>query len=382
MRNHIGKYEQIDPQFVREVIQSLYVDDFASGKNSLEGSFELYQKRKYRFSEGEFNMGKWASNSDKLMEMIERQECELPSTVKTDAKLDAEKQKVAEDGESYSKVVLDNNAACNESEMKVLGSTWNREIDKLKFDFSVITRNVGNAPLTKRVLLSATARFFDPLGLVSPTILPLKVMFQKACCQEIGWDDPLPSDLYEELCCIIADMSKVSCIEIPRCLISEFRNDIKSVQLHGCADASKVAYAANIYIHLETSESVTSNLLTAKTKVAPLKVKSIPCLELLSGVILSKLITSVSEALQETIRIDSVVCWLDSQVALWWIYGDTKEFKQFVQNQAKKIRSLVNKELWMFCPSELNPSDIGSRGVKCSDLLNNELWWNGPPFLV
>ena len=43
VRNHIRKYEQIDPQFVREVIQSLYVDDFASGKNSLEGSFELYK---------------------------------------------------------------------------------------------------------------------------------------------------------------------------------------------------------------------------------------------------------------------------------------------------------------------------------------------------
>ena len=85
MRNHIRKYEQIDPQFVREVIQSLYVEDFASGKNSLEGSFELYQKLKYRFSEGGFNMRKWASNSDKLMEMIERQE--LPSTVKADFRL-------------------------------------------------------------------------------------------------------------------------------------------------------------------------------------------------------------------------------------------------------------------------------------------------------
>ena len=73
-----------------------------------------------------------------------------------------------------------------------------------------MTKNVGNAPLTKRALLSATARFFDSLE------LPLKLMFQKACCQEIGWDDPLPSELYKEFCCIIADMSKVSSIEIPR----------------------------------------------------------------------------------------------------------------------------------------------------------------------
>ena len=75
------------------------MDDFASGKNLLEGSFELYQKLKYRFREGGPNMRKWASNSDELMEMIERQECGLPST---------------EDDESYSKVVLNNNAVCNE----------------------------------------------------------------------------------------------------------------------------------------------------------------------------------------------------------------------------------------------------------------------------
>ena len=76
-----------------------------------------------------------------------------------------------------------------------------------------------------------------------------------------------------------------------------------------------------------------------------MKVKSTPRVELLSGVILSKFITSVSEALLETVPIDSVICWLDFQVALWWIYGDAKEFKQFVQNQAKKIRSLVNKAM-------------------------------------
>ena len=64
---------------------------------------------------------------------------------------------------------------------------------------------------------------------------------------------------------------------------------------------------------------------------------------------------------------------MDSQVAVWWIYGDAKGFKQFVQNWAKKICSLVNKEPWMYCPSELNPSDKGFRRAKCFDLLNNEL---------
>ena len=88
VRNHIGKYEQIDPRFVREVIRSLYVEDFVSGKNSLDESIELYQKLTYRFREGGFSVRRWASNSGKLMEMTEEQECELTSTVKTNSRLD------------------------------------------------------------------------------------------------------------------------------------------------------------------------------------------------------------------------------------------------------------------------------------------------------
>ena len=38
-----------DPSFVETVVRALYVDDFASGKDSVKDSFELYQKLKLRF---------------------------------------------------------------------------------------------------------------------------------------------------------------------------------------------------------------------------------------------------------------------------------------------------------------------------------------------
>ena len=46
LRNHLSKYENIDPEFVSTVIKALYVDDFASGKNTVLDCFELYQKLK------------------------------------------------------------------------------------------------------------------------------------------------------------------------------------------------------------------------------------------------------------------------------------------------------------------------------------------------
>ena len=82
LRNHPLKYENIDPEFVHNVIRALYVDDFASGKNSVKDCFELYQKLKSRFSEGGFNMRKWASNDQELNRLIEKEEIVKSSTSK------------------------------------------------------------------------------------------------------------------------------------------------------------------------------------------------------------------------------------------------------------------------------------------------------------
>jgi hypothetical protein len=45
--------------------------------------------------------------------------------------------------------------------------------------------------VTKRQLLSETAKVFDPLGL-TPTLMCAKIMFQKLWLLGLNWDDPLP----------------------------------------------------------------------------------------------------------------------------------------------------------------------------------------------
>jgi hypothetical protein len=42
---------------------------------------------------------------------------------------------------------------------------------------------------------------------------------------------------------------------------------------------------------------------------------------------------------------------------------------------------LSAKEKWRFCPGELNPADIPSRGCAVNELVNNKSWWSGPQFL-
>ena len=45
------------------------------------------------------------------------------------------------------------------------------------------------------------------------------------------------------------------------------------------------------------------------------------------------------------------------------------------------IRKLTDIEKWRFCPGNMNPADIPSRGCSGKDLVESELWWSGPTFL-
>ncbi|XP_068750796.1 uncharacterized protein [Montipora capricornis] len=103
-------------------------------------------------------------------------------------------------------------------------------------------RQALGGTFTKRTLLSSTARFYDPLGLLSPIILPLKCMIQEICHLKLGWDEALLEGLASRWKELLQDMWEVSSIVVPRCILGDVQvEDITSIQLHGFADASKSA---------------------------------------------------------------------------------------------------------------------------------------------
>ena len=86
-----------------------------------------------------------------------------------------------------------------------------------------------------------------------------------------------------------------------------------------------------LHVTTTTSDGHYSHLLASKTRVAPLKAETIPRLELIACLTLAPLITAVYKALVWTIEVDAVINWTDSQIVWWWINGESKQFKQFVQ---------------------------------------------------
>ena len=88
------------------------------------------------------------------------------------------------------------------------------------------------------------------------------------------------------------------------------------------------------------------------------------------------------EALESLIQLDeNVVCWTDSLVSLYWIRGETKEWKQFVQMRVNEVRSLVSSSSWRHCSGIDNPADIPTRSINFSELGESESWRSGPKWL-
>ena len=135
-----------------------------------------------------------------------------------------------------------------------------------------------------------------------------------------------------------------------------------------------------VYFVTELNNSYHVELLTSKTRIAPIKVQTIPRLELMSARILAKLMSTAKEALEHSVQFAGVYYWLDSKTALCWI-NNRGEWKQFVRHRVNEILRLSRKEDWGHCPGVENPADLGSRGVTASFLNECELWWKGPKWL-
>ena len=160
------------------------------------------------------------------------------------------------------------NVKSEETVVKVMGVMWDKSEDCFKFDLTVFSKQTLSGTLTKRKLLSVTARFYDPLGLLSPLILPFKCKFQEICQLKVEWDEALPEDLTSRWKELVEDIEGISSFTIPRCIMDRIEAEqVKCVQPHEFADASRIAYGANMYVQVTTPDGHSSHLLASKTGV-------------------------------------------------------------------------------------------------------------------
>lgn len=334
------------PLAASRVFSDFYIDDLMTGCQSVAEGAQLYKEMNNLLGRGGFQLQKWATNSTDLLKHLQ------------------------EDG-----AASEENLELKTDKTKILGLTWNNTSDE--FEYTVQLPQL-ETPVTKRRVVSDIAKLFDPLGWIAPAIITAKVFIQKIWLSGIEWDQELPPTLMKNWLKFRNDLSQLTNFRIPRWIGSSA--DDQCVELHGFADASNVAFAAVVYARItDKNGSVHVNLITSKTKVAPIKQVSIPRLELCGATLLAKLLLEVSNVLD--VPKQHLHAWTDSLVVLAWLKSHPSRWKTFIANRVAEILTVMDGNQWSHVPSKQNPADCASRGVNPSECSHIQLWQQGPAWL-
>jgi hypothetical protein len=165
IEQHLENCKSENPEIVEEIKRSLYVDDLIGGGETTSKAQNLKESAISIRGEACFELHKWHSNEPIL---------------------ETDNQPSSEPERSYAKEQL----GVEKGETKLLGLAWDKRRDTIGVTFP----DVQPAAPTKRSILEAIAKIYDPLGLVSPVTLAGKTLYREACDLSIGWVKPLPDN--------------------------------------------------------------------------------------------------------------------------------------------------------------------------------------------
>ncbi|GFX37152.1 pro-Pol polyprotein [Trichonephila clavipes] len=262
---------------------------------------------------------------------------------------------------------------------KVLGIPWDVVHDYFTIDVKGLLQLDTSKPITKRIVLQSAGKIYDPVGFLSPYTIRLKCLLQELWLRKLSWDDELPPDIHAVWSQWWLELPFLSELKIPRKILDS-SGDSSEVQIHTFSDASQKAYGAAAFLRVKHKDRVSVDLVTSKSRVAPLKRLSLPRLELMGALLAARLAKEVKKILDQKCSTRAFF-WTDSQVTLHWIKGPSHRWKPFVANRVREIQSLTDPNSWFHCSGKDNPADLLTRGISVDALTTNSKWWNGSSFL-
>ncbi|GFR12308.1 uncharacterized protein TNCT_49861, partial [Trichonephila clavata] len=161
IKHHIRKYND-HPDVVKILDTSLYVDDFIAGSKSDDEAFYITITASNIFKEAGMHLRKLHTKSENLRHMWEENK-------------------------------LSDFQNSNDS-LKVLVLLWDTNSDVLRFDVQSFPDDWKFNP-TKRLVLKAMLKIFDPIGFIAPFSIRMKMLLQETWQKGLQWDDNLPKDL-------------------------------------------------------------------------------------------------------------------------------------------------------------------------------------------
>lgn len=345
------------PEAARAIEDNHYVDDYFDSTDTIDEAVIRAKEVRFVHSKAGFEIRNWVSNSSEFLESmgeIQNGEC---------MQITSNKEKPLE---------------------RVLGISWSPQGDEFAFSKNfredLVPYLSGAQRPSKRIVMSCVMSLFDPLGLLAPFIILGKMLVQDIWRSGSDWDQPIDNESYEKWLRWIERLPEIEKVRIPRYYFRQSTCiDLSSLQLHVLVDASKDAYGAAAYFRVLTDKGPICSLVTARSKVAPLKLLSIPRLELQAAVVGSRLMHSVIEA--HSLEVTQRFIWSDSRTVISWIQSEQRKYKPFVAFRIGEILSLTKHSEWRWISTTSNVADDLTKWKKRSSLKSNSTWFHGPDFL-
>ena len=231
--------------------------------------------------------------------------------------------------------------------------------------------------VTQRTMLKKLATIYDPLGLLSPTLVDGKHLYRLAVDKKKGWDGEISEELKSKWTKWVCNLKIV---EVPR-TVAPYLEVVTELDLHHMMDASGKAVSAQTVAVVMQPSGTTKGFLTSKSRIAK-RGLTMPRQELVACQMGANLAANVNKALERWLVRENN-CWTDSMVALCWVKNPFKNWKTFVSNRVHKIFDIsgsINLN-WRHVPTEMNSADHGSRGPSIQKLEKIE-WWKGADWLI
>ena len=199
-----------------------FVHSFVNEQKAETAVQDLWQT----LSKGAFSLTKFVSNSVQCLSKIPKENC------------DNEKDK-----------------------HRFLGVMWNT-VNDIFFHQKLAKVHEDKTKYKLRKLLSSIACLFDPLGIVAPLLITLKIILLDTWKEGLAWDDLLLDEKEKSIKTWIEQYINVPEISMPRCFVSP--NEPSPInQLHCFSDASQLAYGAVLYISSRSANTNSTGFVIA-----------------------------------------------------------------------------------------------------------------------
>ncbi|XP_054723403.1 uncharacterized protein LOC129233400 [Uloborus diversus] len=171
--------EQQYPKASTIVKSDFYMDDVLTGAADLETAKDLKGEIIELLGSCGMHLHKWCGNHPQLIDTSSDADCY-----------------------DFDKLI----------DTKTLGLLWKSQNDVFAFNLSC----EDQPKVTKRTVLSKTARIFDPLGLLGPIVTKAKIILHRLWKLKVDWDESLPKKETEEWLRFIHALKKISNVYVDR----------------------------------------------------------------------------------------------------------------------------------------------------------------------